>query len=393
VEPTSGAAQPTNPLLAHLNDTDEAHASTRVDFAHPGETVQPMAAAKPAPAPETPKAPEAPVSPSETPPPPTAPIASPPKSPRNGRPIIVALVIIVLLAAIGGGAYWWLKIRKPSVSSNNPTSTQTITVTPIVPSNLAQKSSAGQTVAAGGSLKNPLELDFSMSTNANAGSIEPQVEVEPLGTAFTGQPNYKGDAVTPNGGTITAKVAVTDLKDGSYHWQARFAVGSQTSDYVAFSTTAGSADFIIDSTAPKAAAVTSVGSQAVKAGVTSLTTTQNPTTLAGTAEPGDNVAVAIAPDNQTATATADASGNWTVTLSAALANGQHTVAVTSTDPAGNTSNTSFTINSNTVAAAPATQTVAPTGDNTQTLTLIGLVLIAISTFGLILAGRRGQRRV
>lgn len=382
MEPNTGAAkQPTNSLLAHLNDTDEAHASTRVDFLHPGTVIHP-ATNQPA---ETPTA-EAPQAPQ--------PVPSAPKSPRNSRPIIVVIVIILLLAAAGGGAYWWFKLRKPASSpASQTTSTQTVTATPIVPTSLAQKNSAGQAVTAGGALKDPLELDFTMNTDANSGSIEPQVEVQPLGTAFTNQANYKGTTVTPSGTAIAAKVSVTDLKDGSYHWQARFAVGSETSDWVAFGTTVSSADFVIDSTVPKSAAVTIVGTKAVAAGATSFTTTENPTVLSGTAEAGDTVAVAITPDNQTATATADASGKWTVTLQQGLANGSHTVAITSTDLAGNTSNTSFSIDSNTAASAPATGKVAATGDSTRNLTLLGAALAALSIAGLILVKRRDQHQV
>lgn len=407
---TPQSAAPVNPLLAHLNDTDEAHASTRVDFLHPGTIVHPQAKS-PHPAmyppgetrpPEVPvaeKAPEPPKPPPPPPPPvtPPPPIAPPkPKSPRNNRPIVIALIIMLLLALAGGGAYWWFKIRKPTASSTPSTSqsNQAVALTTVAPTNLTQVNSSSQTVAAAASVKVPMELNFTIVTKATTGTATPQVEVQPLGTAFTGKPTYTGTALNANGGSLAAKVAVTDLKDGSYHWQARMMVGSDNSDWVAFAA-AGvtTADFVVDSTAPKAPAVTTVGSQSIKAGVTALTTTANPTTIAGTAEPGDAIAVAIAPDNLTATATADVSGHWSITISTALANGAHTVSITSSDAAGNTASTSFTINANTAAAAPATQTVAATGDSTRNYSLLGLALILVSAGGLVLVARHGQTEV
>lgn len=396
MEEQAGVAKPTNPLLAHLNDTDESHASTRVDFMHPGTTVQPMVASSneiSTPVPTSPPPPPPP--PIAEAAPPTPPVAPPaPKSPHNRKPLIFVIIIVLVLAALGGGAYWWFKVRKTtSATPSAPSTAQTTTPTAIAPTSLTQLGSTGQSVSSGGTLKNPLELDFTMTTNANSGSVEPQVEVQPLATAFTGQPNYKGAAITPNGSDVKAKVSVTDLKDGTYHWQARFAVGGTNSSWTPFAATGTTtADFAIDSTAPSAATVTSVGSQNVKSGATSITTTANPTTISGTAEAGDAISVAIAPDNQTATATADASGVWSVTLQQALANGDHTVTITATDKAGNTSTASFTISSNTATAAPATQKVAATGDNTNALTLLGVTLMAISAAGLILVTRLGHRQ-
>ena len=399
-------AAPVNPLLAHLNDTDEAHASTRVDFAHPGSMVQPMAKSPhPAMYPKAdvpkPEVPVAPVAPPPPPPPapPPPPVAPPlpktPKSPRNNRPIIIAVIIVLILAAAGGGAYWWFKVRKPAnKATNNNQTTQQTQLMAVTPSSLSQLNASSQTVSAGGALKNPLELDFTLTTNATTGSATPQVEVEPLGTAFTGQSNYSGTAITASGSNLTAKVSVTGLKDGSYHWQARTTVGSVSSSWAPFAATGvTTADFIVDSTPPAVPVVTSVGSQSVKAGVTSITTTANPTTLAGTGEAGDAIAIAIAPDNQATTATVDNTGHWTATLTAALANGAHTVTITSSDQAGNTSTASFTINSNTVAAAPATQQVAPTGDSTRNLTLVGLLLIVVAAAGLVVVTRHGSHQV
>lgn len=404
MEPTTPPAKaPTNPLLAHLNDIDESHASARVDFAHPGTVVQPMPKVpvseepKPDPAPPAPPkpVPELPPQPPVTPPPtPLAPTA--PKSPHNRRPIVIAIIIVLILAMAGAGAYWWFKIRKPASSSNSQSTqtAQTVELAPVTPASLSQANSSGQPSTAGAALKSPLELDFTISTSANSGTATPEVEVEPLGTAFTNKPNYTGPALTASGSSLAAKVPITDLKDGSYHWQARMTVGSSSSDWVAFGQ-AGStkADFVIDSTPPKAPVVTTVGSQTVKTGATSLTTTTNPTTISGTSDPGSAISIAITPDNQSGTATADANGNWTVTLQQALANGDHTLSIASADAAGNTSKSSFAISSNTATVAPTTQKVAATGNFTQTLTSIGLFLIAMAAGGLVAVARSGKSKV
>ncbi|HSX14699.1 MAG TPA: Ig-like domain-containing protein [Candidatus Saccharimonadales bacterium] len=395
MEPTTQTTPKVNPLLEHLKDEDESHASTRVDFLHPGTIVQPAVAAPTKPASKKDQSPlpppEVPVPPTP-PPPPGAPPA--PKSPHNNRPIIIGLIILLVLLLAGGGTYWYFKSYRPSHNQTSQQPAQTVPVTAVAPTDLAQKDASTQTLATGALTKNPLELDFTMTTSANSGSVEPQVEVQPVGTAFTGQPNYKGSSLTATGGNIAAKVAVTDLHDGSYHWQARFAVGDSTSDWVAYGANAETvADFMIDSTAPVAAQITTVGSKTVAKGATSLSTTDNHPTIAGTAEVGATVSVAIAPDNQTGTATVDASGKWTIGISQDLANGDHTVTITVADGAGNRTASTFTISVNTATAAPATTQIAPTGDNTAILTLLGLVLAIGATTGLILVTKIGRDQV
>lgn len=397
-----------NPLLAHLNDQDEAHDSTRVDFLHPGTVVQPMVAkpkiepksadtpvSTPAEAQAPAEPPKAPEPPAESPPPPTVPSAPP--SPHNRRPIIVAVIVVVILALLGGGAYWYLKIYRPdhqAAEKPNNSAVQPVNVTPQKPTSLDQKDSTGKSVGIGGNVKAPIELDVTLSTSATSGSLKAQVEVEPVGTAFTGTANYTGEEASVSGGSLAAKVNVTDLKDGSYHWQGRLTDGTNNSDWAAFGSNDETAtDFVIDATAPTAAHITSVAGKKLATGASSTSTTQNQPTISGTAEAGASISLAIAPDSQTVTATADSSGNWTATPSTALANGDHTITITTTDTAGNTSTASFTLSINTATAAPATTQIAPTGDNTKTLTLIGIVLVALSGAGLILVNRRGQSQV
>ena len=122
----------------------------------------------------------------------------------------------------------------------------------------------------------------------------------------------------------------------------------------------------IDTTAPAAPTITSP--------TTGADTNNTKPTFTGTAEPGSRVAVK---DGATTicTTTADASGNWTCTPSNPLSQGEHTIAATATDPAGNTSPASppVTVTVDTTApAAPAiTAPAAGSTVGTATPTLAG----------------------
>ncbi|HXX93385.1 MAG TPA: hypothetical protein VEN81_07110, partial [Planctomycetota bacterium] len=62
-------------------------------------------------------------------------------------------------------------------------------------------------------------------------SVTLEVEVQPIGTAFTGVPTASGGATGP-GSSIS--VALPALADGSYHWQARTVSGGVTSSWMSF---------------------------------------------------------------------------------------------------------------------------------------------------------------
>jgi hypothetical protein len=469
--PQTSAQPGVNPLLAHLNDTDESHASTRVDFMHPGTIVHPQvnapveidsthnltpdtpmadsklavhdlspgpaatakaeppapvksaasmpensapldettpvaaaaplvvdAPAGPAPAATEPVIAEAtkkdaqpPASEPPVAPPPPAAAPPAPKSPRNRRPLWIVLIIVLLLGLAGGGAYYWFKIRKTDQSpASQPVENQTVTVSPEAPTSLEQKNADGQTLASGDATKNPVELNFSLSTSANSGTLQPQVEIQPIGTEFTGQSNYQGADTGVTSGSVAGVVTAKDLKDGAYHWQARFVAGSTAGNWVSYgSNEESAADFVIDSTAPATAKVTTVGGKSASSGT--VTTTNNQPTFNGTAEAGSTVSISIAPDSLSATATTAADGSWTLSLNQQLANGEHTVTITTTDTAGNSQTSTLTLSINT--GTTATTTVAPTGDNPWLPVVIGLMGMIFAASGLILATRRGQPQV
>ncbi len=321
---------------------------------------------------------------------------------RGKRGPIVVLIVLLLLIAAGGGAYYYYFVlqKKPTVSAP-----AAVALTTVAPTKLTQEDAKGA-LANGATTNTPPTLGATLETQATSGSAILQVEVEPLTTAFTGTPTASGQAVSANGANLLLSVALKSLKDGSYHWQARTEVGSSTSSWVvAPGSTLTTPNFVIASTAPAAPTVSAVGGGTVTG--TTLTTTQNEPALSGTTTAGSSLSILVTPDNITLTPTVAANGSWTVTPTQQLANGAHTLALTTTDAAGNHSQASYTLTVNpVVTAAPATSTpvasssttpsasssnsvaattpstttpvnttkLAATGDPTQPITLIALVL-------------------
>lgn len=136
------------------------------------------------------------------------------------------------------------------------TPTATICSTPVVPDvavSLAQYKSNGITPLATGAITNQTTVILSMGmSSANASdTLTPQVEVEPLGTAFTNSPNYTGSSSAYAGSPVTGTVTVSTLVDAQYHWQARVSNSAGQGGWTSYGGNAESAsDFQIDATAP-----------------------------------------------------------------------------------------------------------------------------------------------
>jgi L,D-transpeptidase catalytic domain/FlgD Ig-like domain len=92
---------------------------------------------------------------------------------------------------------------------------------PAAPVNLSQFAS-GKAIPAG-SWSHSLSATLKMQGTGTGASLTPQVEIEPAGHAFTGQPTAHGAARTfASGATGRLSVAVMGLKNArSYIWQAR----------------------------------------------------------------------------------------------------------------------------------------------------------------------------
>ena len=168
-----------------------------------------------------------------------------------------------------------------------------------------------------------------------------------------------GTAVTNASGTWSLTPA-TPLADGAHTVRA-------TAMDAAGNTSVPSAanTFIVDTTPPAAPVVLTPANGSI--------TSDNTPTYRGTAEPGISVTV-IVDGTPVGMATANASGVWSFTLAAPLADGSHTVSATASDAAGNTSPSSAAntfIVDTTPPAAPVVLTPANgsrTNDNTPTYT-------------------------
>lgn len=319
---------------------------------------------------------------------------------RSKAPVIIGVLVVIFLLALAGGVYWWLSHRSSSPTAQQPSGPA---LTPVTPTNLAQK--GNEAVGQGDATNSKtVTFTFSVPTQAATGSLTPEIEIEPAGTAFTGTPSVTGTGVKANGGTLQVSVPSANLADGAYHWQARDSVGGQHSSWAVFGGDPSATAFTVDTAAPGAPVVSAIGGAVI---ANPTTVTSNQPSMTGTAEPDSTVKVSVAPDSQTFTATTDASGKWTVNASTAIPNGQHQLSITATDTAGNVSsatNVALTINPATAAqtapvsgatgtpAAPSTPAasshLANTGDNTNLISALCLAAMAMAAGGLIWIRRR-----
>jgi len=110
-------------------------------------------------------------------------------------------------------------------------------VSPNSPTALAQYKSDGTTVIASGGYTNETSVvvKFSMSSPAQADSLTPQVEVQPIGANFTNSPTGSGNPVAYSGIPVTGSVTVSGLTQGTdYHWQARISKGAGNGPWVSY---------------------------------------------------------------------------------------------------------------------------------------------------------------
>lgn len=105
-----------------------------------------------------------------------------------------------------------------------------------------------------GSWINATRIELHLQVTDASGSVTPEVEIQPLGTAFTGAATVQGTAVSTSG---PATVTVQGLADGkAYHWQARVVdAAGDTSAWVTFSQSG--TDFGVDMKSPSKPLVTS----------------------------------------------------------------------------------------------------------------------------------------
>lgn len=373
-------------------------------------------AASKKPAPAAPKPAVAPAPQSETPKPPEPrPVPAAPVPPKSRKPLIVGLIILLLIA-IGAAVGWWLLSQsQPQEPTEAPRQLEAVN-----PTELSQQTTDGEQVTAGSKVaQGDIKLSFTVETDANEGSLTPEVEVRPVGSSFTGEATHTGDTVSAGGSNLTPSVTVENLENGQYQWQARVKVGEQTSEWIVFGDVGATTPaFIIEAAATTAQATAIQSVSGVTAANPTNITTANPV-FTGSSEPNASITVTVA--DKSFKGTANASGTWSVTADQPIANGQYQVNVIATDAGGATVGQTTlslvvavaaatpppTASSSAPAATPSAaapaapapaasdaaattqqETLAATGDNPVATTLAGVALSALAITGLVWARRR-----
>lgn len=389
----SESAQTAAPMANVEENSDAGYAAAAAPVAaKPSPTVIEEAAAEPEPAPPAPE--PRPVTPDVQ-----AMAASPKKS---GGKVVAVLVMLLLAAGAGIGGWWFLTQRGGETASPAP-----VEVAVATPSGLIQKGADGKDIAAKGSTnQTSVKFNFTLATSANTGSVVPEVELRPVGTAFTGEPTITGQEVSADGNDLNFSVESDTLTQGNYHWQARVKKGEEASEWAIFGDDASTVAFSIDTAPPAQPTVSSIGGQPV---ANPTVVTSNTPAFSGKADAGSKITIAVGTESNI-TATTDSNGSWTATPTTQIANGQHDVTVISVDPAGNSSSQlklALTVNPVTAAdtapkpsvssgqtstpppATPAPDTtLAPTGDDTSLVSLISLCVLALSIVGFMVIRRR-----
>jgi hypothetical protein len=146
---------------------------------------------------------------------------------------------------------------------------------PDLPTTLAQFKADGVTALPLGAWTNQtsIVLKLTMVDASPADTLTPEVEIKPLGTAFTGLGLWAGLAVASAGVPVKGVVTVTGLTNGvQYHWRARTRdAAGQTSAWVSFGGNAETArDVGVDATAPTGSIVVANASPWTKARTVNL---------------------------------------------------------------------------------------------------------------------------
>jgi lipoprotein-anchoring transpeptidase ErfK/SrfK len=113
-----------------------------------------------------------------------------------------------------------------------------------------------QPVAAGGWIAST-RLALHFQVQVDAGTVIPEVEVQPSSKVFTGQPNFTGATMSTSGPAVVTVRGFTDAT--SYHWQARVSdTSGKSSAWTTFSAAGSSSrDFGVDLTPPSRPLITS----------------------------------------------------------------------------------------------------------------------------------------
>lgn len=366
--------------------------TAKINLLQPGATAESTQSAPQSatPLPPQPNLPPEPPPPSVPPPLPTrepaAAVTQIATAPRRSFKALIIATALIILALAGAGTYLWFINRSAEEVTVTPPPTSE--AQPSKASVLKQSDTSGILTTGGATKEKKVTLSFVIPGSAGTGSFKPEVEVRPVGTAFTNQATSTGLEIEVKGSDITAQVTTEELADGAYHWQSRLVGSEGTGDWVVFGDNdEATADFAIDSVLPASPATATVDTQQVVPQV-HYSGGSRPV-FAGTAEAGTSVTVEIKPESLLFKGTTDTSGKWSITAISDIPNGSHTVSVTASDAAGNVSPAStFDLHLNQEAMGE----MAPTGDNTILVSLIGLVVMILSLVAWLTMRRSGESK-
>jgi hypothetical protein len=125
---------------------------------------------------------------------------------------------------------------------------------PSSPQGLGQFKKDGSTaIAIGGTTNdNTVVIKGTVSDPNDADSVRLEIEIEPLGSPFTGASTHHSAFIAASRGNVVVPITAGSLGDADYHWQARSC--DRTSRCSAWLTFGGnsetSADFTVNTTAP-----------------------------------------------------------------------------------------------------------------------------------------------
>jgi LPXTG-motif cell wall-anchored protein len=364
--------------------------------------------AEAAPPPPPPPEPEVLPEPRPAPAPASAPVG------HSRWPIIIGVLVAVLLLVGAGVAWWWLTMRQEATAPPAPS----IEVEAVAPVDLQQVSASGDTVVKGKPTRQTkLTFRWTVPTKATTGVLTPELELRPSSQPFTGEATAVGEDLSAAGHDMEFSIDSEGLAEGSYHWQARVKKGTQPSEWVVYGSDPATVAFTVDTTAPAAPTIETIAGKKAAAGATATIDSNRPT-ITGKTDPNSVIKLSVAPENLSFNASSDASGAWSLQPDRDIPNGQHQLSVTVVDEAGNASPSAalaLAVNPATPVAAtpspattptpnttptpapvtattpqPATvsKTLAATGDNPLTISLLSALVLLVTTTGWLWLRRR-----
>ena len=219
---------------------------------------------------------------------------------------------------------------------------------PSSPTSLGQYKSDGvTTIASGGWTNQNSEIfKFNMSSSNSSDSLTPAVEVEPIGTAFTGIANATGSAIAYSGSPVIGSVSVSGLTSGvTYHWQAEVTNSAGVSSWVPMG---GSPDFGVDTSPPNTFDLSAPANN-------TWSTSTSPTfTWNASGDSGSGLAKYQLYVDGTLNRDNIPSSSTSTTPSSALSQGSHTWYIVAVDNVGNSKQSTSTWTTDIDSIAPST---------------------------------------